>query len=67
MKMKNKIVYTYTYERLNEFKTKKDASDHILTAIDFTDTNNPMKFEITNKYFVDISNLYKSIIARTSS
>lgn len=60
MKMKNKIVYTYTYERLNEFKTKKDASDHILTAIDFTDTNNPMKFEITNKYFVDISNLYKS-------
>ena len=60
MKMKNKIVYTYTYERLNEFKIKKDASDHILTAIDFTDTNNPMKFEITNKYFVDISNLYKS-------
>lgn len=60
MKMKNKIVYTYTYERLNEFKTKKDASDYILTAIDFTDTNNPMKFEITNKYFVDISNLYKS-------
>lgn len=60
MKMKNKIVYTYTYERLNEFKTKKDASDHILTAIDFTDTNNPMQFEITNKYFVDISNLYKS-------
>lgn len=60
MKMKNKIVYTYTYERLNEFKIKKDASDHILTAIDFTDTNNPMQFEITNKYFVDISNLYKS-------
>ena len=58
--MKNKIVYTFTYERFNEFKTKKTANDEIITAIAFADKSNPVQFEESKNYYVDISNLYKS-------
>lgn len=58
--MKNKIVYTFTYERFNEFKTKKTANDEIITAIAFADKSNPVQLEESKNYYVDISNLYKS-------
>lgn len=58
--MKSKIVYTFTFERLNEFKNKKPINDEIITAIAFADKNNPIKFEKSNNYYVDISNLYKA-------
>ena len=58
--MKNKIVYTFTFERLNEFKTKKATNDEIITAIAFADKNNPIQIEDSNNYYVDISNLYKT-------
>lgn len=58
--MKSKIVYTFTFERLNEFKSKKAANDKIITAITYADTNNPMQIEESNNYYVDISNLYKA-------
>ena len=58
--MKNKIVYTFTFERLNEFKTKKATNDEIITAIAFADKNNPIQIEESNNYYVDISNLYKT-------
>lgn len=58
--MKNKIVYTYTFERLNEFKTKKTANDEIMTAIAFADKSNTVQLEESKNYYVDISNLYKS-------
>lgn len=58
--MKNKIVYTYTFERLNEFKTKKTANDEIMTAIAFADKSNAVQLEESKNYYVDISNLYKS-------
>lgn len=58
--MKNKIVYTFTFERFNEFKTKKTANDEIMTAIAFADKSNPVQLEESKNYYVDISNLYKS-------
>ena len=58
--MKSKIVYTFTFERLNEFKTKKAANDEIITATAFVDKNNPIQLEEANNYYVDISNLYKA-------
>lgn len=58
--MKSKIVYTFTFERINEFKNKKPINDEIITAIAFADKNNLMKFEKSNNYYVDISNLYKA-------
>lgn len=58
--MKSKIVYTFTFERLNEFKNKKPINDEIITAIALVDKNNPIKFEKSNNYYVDISNLYKA-------
>jgi len=58
--MKNKIVYTFTFERFNEFKTKKKANDEIMTAIAFADKSNPVQLEESKNYYVDISNLYKS-------
>ncbi len=58
--MKSKIVYTFTFERLNEFKNKKPINDEVITAIAFADKNNPIKFEKSKNYYVDISNLYKA-------
>lgn len=58
--MKNKIVYTFTFERFNEFKTKKTANNEIMTAIAFADKSNPVQLEESKNYYVDISNLYKS-------
>ena len=58
--MKNKLVYTFTFERLNEFKSRKAANDEIITAITYADTNNPIQIEESNNYYVDISNLYKA-------
>ncbi len=58
--MKSKTVYTYTFERLNEFKSKKTANDEIITAITYADTNNPIQIEESNNYYVDVSNLYKA-------
>lgn len=58
--MKSKIVYTFTFERFNEFKAKKAANDEVITAITYADTNNPIQIEESNNYYVDISNLYKA-------
>ena len=58
--MKSKIVYTFTFERFNEFKTKKTINDEIITAIAFADKSNPIQLEESKNYYVDISNLYKS-------
>ena len=58
--MKSKIVYTFTFERFNEFKTKKNINDEIITAIAFADKSNPIQLEESKNYYVDISNLYKS-------
>ena len=60
--MKSKIIYTFTFERLNEFKNKKQINDEIITAIDFGDKYNSNQFENSNNYYVDISNLYKTNI-----
>ncbi len=56
----SKIVYTFTYERFNEFKIKKNTNDEVITAIAFADKNNPIQIEESKNYYVDISNLYKS-------
>lgn len=58
--MKSKIVYTFTFERFNEFKIKKTINDEIITAIAFADKSNPIQLEESKNYYVDISNLYKS-------
>lgn len=58
--MKSRIVYTFTFERFNEFKTKKTINDEIITAIAFADKSNPIQIEESKNYYVDISNLYKS-------
>ena len=58
--MKSKIVYTFTFERFNEFKTKKTINDEIITAIAFADKSNPIQLEESKNYYVDISNLDKS-------
>ena len=58
--MKSKIVYTFTFERFNEFKTKKTINDEIITAIAFADKSNSIQLEESKNYYVDISNLYKS-------
>ena len=58
--MENKIIYTFTFERLNEFKTKKSTNDKIITAIAYADKNHPVQIEESNNYYVDISNLYKA-------
>ena len=55
--MKSKIIYTFTFERLNEFKNKKQINDEIITAIDFGDKYNSNQFENSNNYYVDISNI----------
>ena len=60
--MKSKIIYTFTFERLNEFKNKKQINDEIITAIDFGDKYNSNQFENSNNYYVYISNLYKTNI-----
>ena len=58
--MRSKIVYTFTFERFHEFKTKKSTNDEIITVTALTDKNNPIQIEESNNYYVDISNLYKS-------
>ena len=57
--MENRIVYTFTAERLEEFKNKKSSTDEIITALAFEDQNNPIKIEDYKTYYVDISNIYK--------
>lgn len=58
--MENRIVYTFTAERLEEFKNKKSSTDEIITALAFEDQNNPIKIEDYKTYYVDISNIYKT-------
>lgn len=58
--MENRIVYTFTAERLEEFKNKKSSTDEIITALAFEDQNNPIKIKDYKTYYVDISNIYKT-------
>lgn len=58
--MKSKIVYTFTFKRLNEFKVRKSINDEILTAMVYANKNNPIELKESSNYYVDISNLYKS-------
>lgn len=58
--MGNRIIYTYTFERLNEFKNKKNTNDEILSAVVLANKGNNMEFEDDFNYYIDISNLYKA-------
>ena len=60
--MKNKIIYTFTFERLNECKKEKKDNDEIITAISINNKDNPIKLENAKNYYIDITNLYKSTI-----
>lgn len=59
--LKSRIIYTFTAERLNEFKLKKSmASEIINSATYLNNLDNKTELNYDKDYYVDVSNLYKS-------
>jgi ATP-dependent Clp protease ATP-binding subunit ClpC len=55
------ILYSYTADRLKEFKESKKENDIITTAIAIADAENKPIFNDDDNIYLDISNYYKSL------
>ncbi len=53
------IIYSYTTDRLKEFKKEKKDKDIIITALNILEKEN-IDFSDDNNIYIDITNLYKS-------
>ena len=60
-KVKNKIIYTFTAERLIEFKDR-NLGQIINSTTYLNNLDNKLDLKNDFNYYVDISNLYKSNI-----
>lgn len=59
--MNNKLtIYTYTPDRLNEFKEEKKENDYITTPLLIFNNNKSCKIPNDSNIYVDISHYYKS-------
>lgn len=58
--MKNKIVYTFTSERLDEFKSAKKNNDEVVTVGACLDEDGKFKIDASKNYYIDVSNSYKT-------
>ena len=57
------IIYSYTSERLNEFKKQKQNNDIIVSTYDIASNNNNNSLSLItneNEVYVDITTLYRS-------
>lgn len=57
------IIYSYTFERLNEFKKQKQNNDIIVSTYDIASNNNNNSLSLItneNEVYVDITTLYRS-------
>lgn len=59
-KMNEVVIYTYTADRLEEFKKEKPNNVEIVLPVALTDKDNPKQFVDENEYYFDVTNLYKS-------
>ena len=53
------IIYSYTTDRLKEFKDEKKENDIIITALNILEKEKT-DFSNDNNIYIDITNLYKS-------
>lgn len=59
--IQSKIIYTFTAERLNEFKNKKSITSEIINSTTYLNNlDSKVELNYDNDYYIDVSNLYKS-------
>lgn len=59
--IQSKIIYTFTAERLNEFKNKKSITSKIINSTTYLNNlDSKVELNYDNDYYIDVSNLYKS-------
>ena len=59
--IQGKIIYTFTAERLNEFKNKKSITSEIINSTTYLNNlDSKVELNYDNDYYIDVSNLYKS-------